>query len=900
MILRSIRAAGYRCFAGPVFFEIPDDCNLVLSGPNGSGKSTLLEAAVRALIDSHAAGGEDVRRLQPWRTSLAPTVSVEFECGGLYRITKTFLHQAGSLLEQRQADGTYARVAQGKSADARVREMLSADSPARGLSRVEHCGVLRILMSPQGRLETGELKGKLLDNVRRILGASLAGPAGIAFEERLANHYYKSFTPTGRPKRGRLHELAAKLEAARDQLAAAREPFERIAAAENDAEAAGRRLAEVELRLSAIGPELEKLQRQDAERGKLLTRQELEAQKEQAARLRYEEIANRVRRIRELRRDRLLLEEKQADSRRSLAAETGREAAAEQAFKAAESAYESAKTPDPEVARAEELAGLAREWLDLSSESAALAARRERLGAIAAKLQGLDGKLAALRAPSPAELKEIRKTRQALEDAGTKLDASLLKLALRPDTDSRVEVLEGEPPGELAAAAGQALALTGEGRIRVHIPGFGIVEAAGPDIDLSGLKRRHESARERLRQLTAPFGVDGIAELETRAEERSRLEQAKRGFEVERDVLLAGDSADGLAGRWERLSAGLSEIARQQPEWKDNSPVAAELQKEAARRRTEFEARRSAAHDLLRQASEEHARRRLDKAAAEQRLAAVSEKLVSVRKSLAELETDGQSDEERTAAATEFLADFETARRALAETQALLAALPDDAGGRLEELRSERDALGRERAALERRIRDAETTKRALLEGAPYQKLSSAEERVEELEREHRKETRRLDSLRLLWTTVTRVREEALAGIVTPVAEEATRLLEEIAGSPLARLELTGGLAIGSVESAAAGTEVTLDEFSGGETEQIHLAARLALAKLLSTQERQAMVLDDALLNTDGERLRRIFAILERLSARIQFIALTCHPERYRKLPNARAFRLEGGQIQTA
>jgi len=78
--------------------------------------------------------------------------------------------------------------------------------------------------------------------------------------------------------------------------------------------------------------------------------------------------------------------------------------------------------------------------------------------------------------------------------------------------------------------------------------------------------------------------------------------------------------------------------------------------------------------------------------------------------------------------------------------------------------------------------------------------------------------------------------------------------------------------------------EVGLGQVSGGEFEQIHFATRLALADLLSADERQLVVFDDVLMATDEHRMGRILELLDERRAQLQVLILTCHPERYEAL----------------
>lgn len=74
----------------------------------------------------------------------------------------------------------------------------------------------------------------------------------------------------------------------------------------------------------------------------------------------------------------------------------------------------------------------------------------------------------------------------------------------------------------------------------------------------------------------------------------------------------------------------------------------------------------------------------------------------------------------------------------------------------------------------------------------------------------------------------------------------------------------------------------------GAVHEQVHLAVRLALAAEMTHDERQLVVLDDTLVYTDAGRFARVMAIFEEeAQQRLQFVLLTCHPERYRGLGSA-------------
>ena len=151
----------------------------------------------------------------------------------------------------------------------------------------------------------------------------------------------------------------------------------------------------------------------------------------------------------------------------------------------------------------------------------------------------------------------------------------------------------------------------------------------------------------------------------------------------------------------------------------------------------------------------------------------------------------------------------------------------------------------------------------------------------------------RLDAIRLLHDTVSGCRAEILDEVARPVEKKATRILQRIAGTRPGSVLLADQFQPRGVAPRVADIEVPVESLSGGEVEQVHLAVRLALADILSQEERQLVVLDDVLTATDTGRLARILSILEETSQQMQLLILTCHAERYRGLTGAKFFDLE-------
>ena len=121
----------------------------------------------------------------------------------------------------------------------------------------------------------------------------------------------------------------------------------------------------------------------------------------------------------------------------------------------------------------------------------------------------------------------------------------------------------------------------------------------------------------------------------------------------------------------------------------------------------------------------------------------------------------------------------------------------------------------------------------------PYSLLASAEENVSRLKEDVRSEQLQREAIRLLRSTVAQCRMEVIAAIAQPVETAATRTFQRIASRRIGRIHIGEVLQPTGVIPEALGKPVEIDNISGGEQEQLYLATRLALADVLTRDERQ-------------------------------------------------------------
>ena len=143
---------------------------------------------------------------------------------------------------------------------------------------------------------------------------------------------------------------------------------------------------------------------------------------------------------------------------------------------------------------------------------------------------------------------------------------------------------------------------------------------------------------------------------------------------------------------------------------------------------------------------------------------------------------------------------------------------------------------------------------------------------------------------RLLYETLRSERELARKAYVAPLRREIENLGRIVFGADF-QVELDDqDLSITS--RTLAGRAVPFSSLSVGAQEQIALLSRLACATIVAPDGGIPVILDDALGNSDPQRLEAMGAALAVAGRQCQVIVLTCQPDRYEHVGGAKVVRL--------
>jgi DNA repair exonuclease SbcCD ATPase subunit len=897
MILQSIALSGWRCFLEEISVGPFSDGLNVISGPNGIGKSTLFEALRRALMDSYAVTGQDIIAIRPWGRNLTPKVSVAFTHGDFqYRLLKQFIDSCFARLERKE-DGVYRPLAEGRQADEQVRELFSKNPPGRGLSQSRNWGLAQVLWAPQGELEFIDLSGDVVSDIRAVLGIQVSDKSSGPLEQKLSEIYERYYTRQGRIKSGRgappIIDLNESLNQAKQRRSEALETLQRCEEISRKVEELGARHHQLSLDANELAQSIKNNRARADQYRSLKTdcknrKNDMEKTEAQHRRLKQhlDLIHSTEKELKEKKEELTRLEAEMP--LKHLEVETREKEATE-----AKKRLDIVRKGDDIVAKAEIDADMARQYLEISQRRTELTRRIQNIEAADKNLSERKKKRSEWVAPDRKTLNRIRKAIQARDEARLLIDSAMISLEIIPETDGILDVFTGESPGQVSITTGKAALVKGTPEIIAELKGVARLRASGPVVDIEGHRQTLRDKEKQIVEQTRPFGTRDLVLLEEHTETAEQLDRQIGEAAKELEALLDEDTLDGLKRDLVHLDVQLVGIEKEHPGWKDSAPDSEALKRTAADLKQEH-ARKVSAEET----TWDNAQKALSSAREQEQI--LSGRVDDVRKAvrrlenqLSDLSSDGKTTQEHEAELNRLLLDYDACKAALKDLEDKLVCFEDDPETVLEKLEKSLTAVQESVQSTRDEERRAMGTLETLTAQGPYSILAKAEEEVARLEEEIKRESLRMDAVKLLYDTIQQCKSEAVASVAKPVEETATRMLQRIAGRRIGQIAIGENFGPSGVQPELVDAPVELFNLSGGEQEQLYLATRLALAEVLAKNERQMVVLDDVLTATDTGRLARVMTILEESAEHLQILIMTCHPERYRALSGAEFFDLE-------
>ncbi|MER5172851.1 AAA family ATPase [Thioclava kandeliae] len=854
MKLRAIRLKDVRRFTAQVEITGIGDGLNVLSEPNEYGKSTLFDALKALFFERHSSKKKEVGALRP-HAGGAPEIEVEIETAqGRFTLAKRWFSKP--MAEVRQNGRV---IAQSDAAEDWIARLLGAgDGGPAGLIWVRQ-GMTELEGPVKAENEAALASRRdLMSSVTEEVEAMTGGRRMDMALRRVDGELARYVTASGKPrKNGPLGDVLDEIQ--------------RLETAQ----------AEQQTRVEALHRDLETRKRHrktltdledPEERGARETRL-AQAETAHSEALRHaEQVAAAAR---QLQSDGLAVTraEERLGQMRSLRKEaTEAKAGLEAAMPLAEAA---AETEARTRAQAKELAAA----LEAAREAERQQAGRHARASLAeAARQG-----AARKAEIATRIEQAEAARTRHEEA--QAEAGLLLASKDLETLQSLEqawITEAR----LAAAGAVQLSFVPSGAQEIRLDGTPLTDTATPlyaraDLDLPGLGQltidpgerakagAAQAAHTRLIQALERHGLPDMAAARRSAHRRAEREAAARDAQAELKI-NAPQGIEALRRDHAAIPAPIED-----PEL----PPLAEV-------KSLLEAAQAKAAELAPQArlaEEKATEARLETGRLRGLSDAARERLQRAEDRLAESARMGDEDS--------LQAELTHAAQALSASRAL----HDDLRRKAPDLAGAEAAFKRARAVIETAQREATelSTELARLDErimaangqAIEEKLAETRDALEAARATEARLTHEVAVLHRLQAALEAARSAAREQYFAPVAKALRPLLGLL--WPEAQLEWAQDKLLPEA-LVRAGQSEPIDILSGGTQEQIALMVRLAFARLLQEAGRGApVILDDALVYTDDERIEKMFDALNRQAGDLQIIVLTCRQ---------RAFRDLGGQ----
>ena len=840
----------------------------LFAGPNEVGKSTLVRAIRAAFFERHRSASVD--DLLPWgEPAAAPTVELDFSVGGTdYRLRKSFLQRKRCELRV----GT--QTLDGEDAEQHLAELLGFRFAGKGASRPEHWGIPGLLWIEQGGAQDiTESVGHATDHLRKALEQSVsevASSQGDDVIDRIRAERELLLTATGRPRAAyaeaiserdlaseRVAELDGRITQYRDQVDqlgqmraehaadAQSQPWEGLRA--RQADAAGR-LAAIQVLKERIETDLASLRRLDDNIG-----------------LAEEQVAGFDAQQRSLGTRAAEMQDAECQVQAAVAAE----ATWAQARRDAQVACESADAVLA-LAQQEDLrTGLLRRQNESLARVAALTDALARASAEQEQLHALRQRAAATEM-AQADMVRLREQHARIAELQIRQEAAATRVRfdIAPGSDITLGGLRLSGAGEQLVTTATDLQFGPDAHLQIIPGGADLGDLAREESlqraaqrsqlqrlgvsDLGAAEARFATCQQAIKDIVhgdkalanlAPMGLDALrgelAEFTARCgEAHHQLAQLTAPPVGRLPESLAQASALQRAA-----SAHLGQVVQQAIEARQTSGTA-QTRRDAARRE----------HDALQAVLNDATRRQRERTLGQLLLLARTE-----REALQQRARAGQDDVDRARPdilaqdVERFRRSADQAQRAFTERQIGLTLLQ----GKLEEA----GAQGLEEHRAEQAVRAEAAVRRC------------AEMRL------------RAEALELLLGLLQARRRELTRRLQAPLQRHVNRYLQLL--FPQASLDIGEDLAPGWLTRVGAqGPQAgPVRSLSFGAREQMGVISRLAYADLLKEAGRPTLIiLDDALVHSDDQRMEQMKRVLFDAAQRHQVLLFTCHPLAWRDM----------------
>ncbi|PLS22384.1 AAA family ATPase [Neptunicoccus cionae] len=867
MKLRSLSLTNVRKFGGRTasLRDIGDGVT-VISEANEFGKSTFFDALHALFFAKYSSMGKDVKSLQP-HSGGAVKISAEIEIpSGRFVIEKSFLAQKRASVSK--AGG--ALVAQDDEAESWIAALMDngLEGPA---------GLLWVKQGTTGLEPAGTVgaeKERLL-GARRDLLSSVAGEidkvtGGRRMDRVLARcqeELSKLAIASGKAKKngpwGQIQAEIAELETREVELSALKKDLSENLAGRKSCEAELSRMNEPEAwkkRKDALTAA--ELRFKEAESHAEKSRQaakdlDLKTLQSEAAQTRLNNLLQAAAKLEQVRQEDTGLQSELQAARQTLAEAGTQEQQAAARLEQAQAAVKSFREQEKAAQQAAQ-SRQARDQVKQLSERLEKAETQQRaLEDAKAQLDGIT--------ITPVLMQAVTDAQNRLHQAKARAEAQSVTVTLHYDGAARVS-LDGKDVN-----AGEAVAISS--RQSFDLPGIGAL-VVDPGQREDG-DRAAEDFKQALSGFEAALRKANVSSVEEAHAALAALQEAAQRKELAEGVIasLVPEGLDTLRGLLAKARVEADAVPAGEVSVQDPVALAAALETGEADER-EARAVYERCREVLSRAREAEGvlREKCNRAAA-----ALAEAKAAYG------EADSFEDRKATAARQASIAET-AVKDASASLLALQENAPDleTAAADLKRAKTVVEQADKRIGQLKEQLVGYNARIQARAEDGVEEELAEVQGKLETARTREARYSREVASLNLLVSELEGRRTQARDVYFEPVQKELQPLLSILHDDAALEFDssrlLPNGLERG-------GQHEELDVLSGGTQEQIAILTRLAFARLFARQGYpMPIILDDALVYSDDDRIVKMFTALHRVATDLQVIVFSCRQMAFAQL----------------
>ncbi|WP_455554418.1 AAA family ATPase [Comamonas sp.] len=873
MYVQRLRVAQLRKFEQLELTDLAPGLN-ILAGPNGVGKSTLHRAVRAAFLDRYSSNATAADLLPLGNTGAAPTVEVDFVLQGVqHRLTKTFLKrkrcdlQAGGQTHSEEAAEDY------------LAQRLGFGFAARG-SKADHWGVPGLLWVEQGadHARFTQSVGFAATHLHQALHAqsehacsagSLASTAGDGLIAQLEAELLQFIGKSGKPV-GSYAQLLERIDALRSQVQEQQQQIEEYRNQVDELEV---------LQQQAQQDREQQLEAQWTQalaqaRQKLVQAREMQLAHAQAS----EQLRHVDRQLQVMAQVLLQHQQRKEELQRRVrnidSAQRAKEQAEQQHARAAQG-YAQARSQQEQSLQTMQQAEQLRQRQQLVQRVHEQQVRVQQLDQawsqarqVLEQLEQLAQQLPAQRVEK-ADLLQLRKHEEAVLRARMQHEAVATQLQFALPEGQRLLWQSATHGGQWQGQGQQWLTHA----TQLQLPGGGTLTITPGGEDVAAAAQRLQQAQQVLSQALQTLQLDSVAQAQTVLEQYQQVLAQQQLAQQ----LLQAHAPQGVDALKLQCQTAQQQLQQLQGELEALPQVEAGMdwqQAQAALRaaQAQCDEARHQEHDARQQLA--LAQQNLDNANQEHAVA------------LHQLQDPGQQQRLQQA---EHEAALLQAQRIQCEQQVAQYAQALEAVdvrfAEQDQQRLERSLAAHAQQVQQREVRMASL--RAALEQAGAQGLeeSCAQTQAALTHAQHSAAdiAQRCEALQLLVERLKAKRVAALRRLQAPLEARMQHYLQLLL--PGAQMELDAQLVPHVVlaqgqDSAARRVAGEVATLSYGTQEQMAIISRLAYADLLQDSGQPSLlILDDALVHSDAQRLSQMKRVLFDAAQRHQILLLTCKPQ---------------------